>query len=103
MTTPLSYEVVTHAEPAMGGLLEVAITVEPERSAAAAHAARRAAGRLRRGAGPCPRPGALILGGAAAVLVGFAVLVLVPAARLAIGVAALVFALRRGRGRRATG
>ena len=46
MTTPSSYEVVTHAEPAMGGLLQVAITVEPERRAAAAHAARRAAGRV---------------------------------------------------------
>ena len=46
MTTPASFEVVTHAEPAMGGLLQVAITVEPERRAAAAHAARRAAGRV---------------------------------------------------------
>jgi FAD:protein FMN transferase len=40
------YEIVKHSIPSMGGLLEVAITVEPERRAAAADAARRAAQRV---------------------------------------------------------
>jgi len=40
------YELVRHSEPAMGGVLEVAITVEPERRAEAAEAARRAAQRV---------------------------------------------------------
>ncbi len=43
---PIDYETVTHSEPAMGGLLEVAITVEPERREEAAAAARRAAQRI---------------------------------------------------------
>ena len=47
MTTHTSgLETVTHSEPAMGGMLEVTITVEPERRAAAAQAARRAAHRV---------------------------------------------------------
>jgi FAD:protein FMN transferase len=45
-TQTSGYEVVKHSEPSMGGLLEVAITVEPERRAAAAEAARRAAQRI---------------------------------------------------------
>lgn len=40
------YEIVKHSSPSMGGFLEVAITVEPERRAAAAEAARRAAQRV---------------------------------------------------------
>ena len=40
------YEIVKHSEPAMGGLLEVAITAELERRAEATDAARRAAHRV---------------------------------------------------------
>ncbi len=39
-------EIVSHSQPSMGGILEVAITVEPERRAAAAQAARRACQRV---------------------------------------------------------
>ena len=56
MTAQMSqFEVVSHSEPSMGGRLEVTITVEPARRAAAAEAARRAAQRVQAWAGRLTR------------------------------------------------